>query len=65
MSDVEMTPLQMAIIKEKEPKPCKECEKSVRIKNILYCELSGKIILPMFENISICRGERVKENKHE
>lgn len=65
MSDKKMTPLQMARIREKEPKPCKDCEKSVRIKNILYCELDGKIILPMFESISICRGERLRENSHE
>lgn len=53
-----MTPYELAKDKEKQPKPCGKCEKSERINEVLYCTVSGKIILPRFENLSICNGKR-------
>ena len=55
-----MTPLEKAKLKATMPKPCGECPKGERVGNVLYCGVSGKIILPRFEGICICRGERLK-----
>ena len=60
-----MTPLEKAKQKQTE-QPCSCCEKSERIDGILYCGVSGKIILPQFENIPCCRGKykgAVKDDK--
>lgn len=51
-------PLQKAIRLEKE-KPCNKCDFSRRINNTLFCEKTGKIILPMFEDIQVCRGKKL------
>lgn len=58
-----MTALEKAKAKEKDPKPCKECPKSERVNGVLYCGVSGKIIMPRFEDISICRGKRMEVPK--
>lgn len=44
---------------------CKECSKSVRLGNLLYCTVSGRAILPHHQHICVCRGKLlngVKEN---
>lgn len=51
-----LTPLEKA----KGEKSCQTCEKSERVKGILYCGVSGKMILPRFENVYCCRGKRDK-----
>lgn len=59
-----MTPLEIAKNRQEELKtkpPCKLCPKSERVRNILYCQVTGKIIMPQFEDICICRGKRLKE----
>ena len=53
-----MTPLEKAKAKESQPKPCGECPKSERVNGVLYCSVSGKIIMPRFEHICLCRGKR-------
>ncbi|MGN1120680.1 MAG: hypothetical protein ACI4Q4_10000 [Oscillospiraceae bacterium] len=54
-----MTPLEKAKKKAKENKEaCCNCEKSERVNGILFCNVSGKIILPRFEGICVCRGKR-------
>ena len=58
-----MTPLEKAKQKAEQAKnqpACGECPKSERVENILYCQVSGKIIMPQYENISCCRGKRLK-----
>lgn len=57
---MKLTPLEMAKSKEKR-NTCKTCCKGERVGNVLYCGVTGKIILPMFENVEICRGEYLKE----
>lgn len=59
-----MTPLEKAKKNKEEWKakpPCCKCPKSERVGNILYCQVTGKIIMPQFENLCVCRGERLKE----
>ena len=59
-----MTPLEKAKQKlslSKSYPSCVECHRSERVGNLLYCQISGKIIMPQYENISCCRGERLKE----
>lgn len=58
-----MTPLERALKKKNEPKPCNKCDNSVRVDNVLYCKISGKIILPMFEDVCLCKGTRLKERE--
>lgn len=53
---MKLTPLEMAKLKAKRY-TCKTCEKSERVGNVLYCGVSWKIILPMFEDMEICRGK--------
>lgn len=60
-----MTPLEKVLAKQNEPKPCGECPKSQRVNNVLYCTVSGKIILPRFEHICLCKGERLREDWNE
>ena len=58
-----MTPLEKAkanLLKGENPS-CKTCPKSERVKGVLYCGVSGKIIMPQFEHICICRGKRLEE----
>lgn len=65
---MKMTPLEIAkasLLKEEEEKenpkpPCVECPKSERVKDILYCGVDGKIILPRFEDICCCLGKKLK-----
>lgn len=60
-----MTPLEIAranLLKEEEP-PCKDCPKSERVKELLFCTVTGKIILPQHEHLCICRGKRLAENE--
>jgi hypothetical protein len=59
-----MTPLEKAKQKAEQAKrqpTCKDCHKSERFENLLYCKISGKIILPQFEDICCCRGKRLEE----
>ena len=58
-----MTPLEKACLRAEEPPACKDCPESERVGNALYCKISGKMILPRFEHISLCRGERLKERE--
>ena len=63
-----MTPLEKAKQKAEQSKSkpaCKDCNKSERVGNLLYCQISGKIIMPQYENISCCRGERLRERKEQ
>ena len=58
-----MTPLEKAKQKAEKAKSqpaCKDCPKSERVENLLYCQVSGKIIMPQFETICCCRGKRLK-----
>ena len=58
-----MTPLERAKKKAEEGKKqtaCEDCSKSERVGNLLYCQVSGKIIMPQYENISCCRGKRLE-----
>ena len=57
---MKLTPLEMAKLKVKR-NTCKTCSKSERVGNVLYCGVSGKIILPMFEDVEICYGKYLKE----
>lgn len=57
---MKLTPLEMAKLKAKR-NTCKTCSKSERVGNFLYCGVSGKIILPMFEDMEICRGRHLEE----
>lgn len=58
-----MTPLEKAKQKSKiNAQHCCNCEKSERVNGILYCGVTGKIILPQFENCCCCRG-KLKENE--
>lgn len=59
-----MTPLEMARARAKKIS-CATCPKSERVNGVLYCGVSGKIILPRFENICVCRGMRIKGNANE
>lgn len=52
-----MTPIEIIRKRENSPKPCRECEKSVRYNGVLLCTVSEKIILPMFEDVQVCRGK--------
>lgn len=68
-----MTPLEIAkanLLREEEEKkhpkpPCKDCPKSERVKELLFCSVTGKIILPQHEHICICRGKRFEESEDE
>lgn len=65
-TDRERTPLEMARTRHQENllnPPCKDCSKSERVDGILYCSVSGKIILPRYEIISCCNGRRYLEYK--
>lgn len=53
---MKLTPLEMAKLKAKR-NTCKTCSKSERVVNVLYCRVTGKIILPMFEDMEICHGK--------
>ena len=57
-----MTPLEKAKRQAENPQPpaCKDCNQSERVGDLLYCQVSGKIIMPQYENISCCRGKRLK-----
>lgn len=60
---MKMTPLEIAkqMAEQKKSQPaCEDCPKSERVGNLLYCQISGKIIMPQYEKISCCRGERLK-----
>lgn len=57
---MEMTPLEMAKLIAKR-NTCKTCSKSERVGNVLYCGVTEKIILPMFEDMEICRGRHLEE----
>nr|DAP18073.1 MAG TPA: zinc-ribbon domain protein [Caudoviricetes sp.] len=50
------TPLEIA----KNDTSCRNCEKSERVRGVLYCQVSGKLILPKFEDVCCCRGTRLK-----
>lgn len=58
-----MTPLEKARLRAKEPPACKDRPESERVGKVLYCKISGKMILPRFEHLSLCRGERLKERQ--
>jgi hypothetical protein len=61
-----MTPLEIAkanLLKEKKTPPCKDCPKSERVNEVLYCSVTGKIIMPMHEHLCICQGKRLEERK--
>ncbi len=61
-----MTPLEIARKNQEEWKtkpPCRKCPKSERIDNVLYCQVTGKIILPRFEHLCLCKGKRLKESE--
>lgn len=58
-----MTPLEKARLRAKEPPACKDCPESERVGRVLYCKITGKIILPQYEHISMCRGERLRERE--
>ena len=56
-----MTPLEIAKANLSNPKPpCMNCPKNERVKDTLYCGVDGKIILPRFEHICCCLGEKLK-----
>ena len=65
---MKMTPLEIAranLLKEEEEKenpkpPCAECPKSERVKDLLFCGVDGKIIMPRFEHICCCLGKKLK-----
>lgn len=41
-----------------ELKPCRECENSERgPQGGLFCKVNGKLILPRFEELCLCRGK--------
>jgi hypothetical protein len=42
------TPLERALRMKDEIEFCDQCPSSIVIKEIMYCKVSGKIILPMF-----------------
>lgn len=53
-----MTPLEKAKLKiKKDGEACCKCEKSERVNGTLFCGVTGKIILPQFENCCCCRGK--------
>lgn len=57
-----MTPLEKAKQKAKKNKEaCCNCKKSERVGNLLYCTVNGKIIMPRFESMCLCRGKLRKE----
>ena len=39
-----------------EQKPCRKCTNSERREDGLYCKANGKLILPKFEDLCLCRG---------
>lgn len=58
-----MTPLERAKQKAKKDKEaCCNCEKSERVNGVLYCTVNGKIIMPRFEDMCLCRG-KLKERE--
>ena len=65
---MKMTPLEIAkanLLKEEEEKenpkpPCAECPKIERVKDLLFCGVDGKIIMPRFEHICCCLGKKLK-----
>lgn len=61
------TLLQAMLDKEKEKHerpPCRECHKSKRVFDILFCEVSGKMILPIFEDVCCCQGSRLEGDEN-
>lgn len=52
-----MTALEKAKKAVQEPTPCKDCHKSERVNGTLYCTINGKMILPRFEELCLCRGK--------
>lgn len=57
---MKLTPLEMAKLKAKR-NTCKICRKGERVGNVLYCGATGKIILPMFEDMEIFHGKYLDE----
>lgn len=58
-----MTALAKAKQKAKKDKEaCYNCEKSEIVRGLLYCGVTGKIIMPRFEHMCLCRG-KLKECK--
>ena len=58
-----MTPLERAKQKAKKDKEaCYNCEKSERVNGVLYCTVNGKIIMPRFADMCLCRG-KLKERE--
>lgn len=53
-----MTPLEKAKQKAKENEAaCRNCERAERFNGTLYCGATGKIIMPRFEDMCLCRGK--------
>ena len=55
-----MTPLEMALERKK------QCNDTTRIDGVLYCNKSGKIILPMFtenEENKVCNIKKCENRK--
>lgn len=57
-----MTALEKAKKAAQEPKSCKNCDKSARVNGALYCSVNGKLILPQFEDLCLCRGKLREKN---
>ena len=58
-----MTALEKAKKRQQEPKPCKECPKSERVNNALYCTVNGKLIMPRFEDLCLCHRKLLAEKE--
>ncbi len=59
-----MNPLELAKSRKASKIPaCKDCSKSERVDNVLYCSVTGKIILPIHEDMCVCGGERLEDTK--
>ena len=56
---MKMTALERAKKNNQPPelKPCRECENSERVGEGLFCKVNGKLILPRFEELCLCRGK--------
>lgn len=57
-----MTPLEKAK-QMRNSFTCKTCSKGERVNGTLYCGISGKIILPTFEDVCCCRGKYFAQEK--
>ena len=57
---MKLTPLEMAKLKAKR-NTCKTCSKGECVGTFLYCGVTGKIILPMFEDMEICYGKYLEK----